>query len=547
MTLGKLLIYVALITIVLTVLVGVFNNNKRGNKINWLRSFLQNYCGALFVFSGWVKAVDPLGTAYKMEQYFAEFEATFSETWLSFISPMFPWFSEHAITFSVAMIVFEIVLGLMLILGVKPKLTSWMFLILVVFFTFLTGFTYLTGYVPDGVNFFSFSEWGDWVETSMKVTDCGCFGDFLVLKPKISFFKDVALLFPAFFFLFTTKSSHRFDNGIYRAIMVAVAVFASLAIIILNGYSVGMGAIIAGIGLVAVQLLGNNFGTLASSLVILMYCLANFVWDIPAADFRPFNVGKDIRAQKQLEEDAENAVEIIAYKATNKADGKVVEIPYAQYLKEFKKYPKEDWKLEQIKTEPTIKRSKISDFDVSNAMGESVTEDILTNPNYSFMIVAYKLKYESSMGQKAVTERIPTAIDSVFAKDLDPAVAIDSLIRIDTTFKETTKTVSQEVFSFPADYTMPWTTIVNPVLEAAEKEGIQSFAVTAYADPALIDDFRHQTQSAYPFYTADDILLKTIVRSNPGIVLLKDGKVIEKWHYKHLPNFDEIKELMGGK
>ncbi|MFT4762670.1 MAG: hypothetical protein ACI9LN_004658, partial [Saprospiraceae bacterium] len=70
-------------------------------------------------------------------------------------------------------------------------------------------------------------------------------------------------------------------------------------------------------------------------------------------------------------------------------------------------------------------------------------------------------------------------------------------------------------------------------------------AVTAYADPALIDDFRHQTQSAYPFYSADDILLKTIVRSNPGIVLLKDGKVIEKWHYKHLPSFEIIKELMN--
>ncbi|MFT4762220.1 MAG: putative membrane protein YphA (DoxX/SURF4 family), partial [Saprospiraceae bacterium] len=513
MTLGKLLIYVAIITIVLTVLVGVFN--KKG-KINWLRTVLQNYCGALFILSGWVKAVDPLGTAYKMEQYFAEFEVTFSETWLSFISPMFPWFSEYATIFSIAMIVFEIVLGIMLILGVKSKLTSWMFLILVIFFTFLTAFTYLTGYVPDGVNFFEFDNWGDWVETSMKVTDCGCFGDFLVLNPKVSFFKDIALLFPAFFFLLTAKSSHHFENGIHRAALVAVAVVGSLAIILLNGYSVGLGAGLAALGLIAIQLLGNIGGTLASSIILIVYCLANFVWDIPAADFRPFSVGKDIRTQKQLEEDSENAVEIIAYRATNKADGKVVEIPYAQYLKEFKKYPKEEWKLEQIKTEPTIKRSKISDFDISNEMGESVTEDILANPNYAFMIVAYKLKYESAMGQKIVTKKIPMAIDSVFAQEIDPATAINSLVRIDTTFKEQTKTVSQEVFNFPVGYTAPWTNVVNPVLEAAEKEGIKSFAVTAYADPALIDDFRHQTQSAYPFYSADDILLKTIVRSNPG-------------------------------
>lgn len=542
MTLGKLLIYIAIITVILTVLTTMFR--KRGEK-NWLMTILQNYCGALFVFSGWVKAVDPLGTAYKMEQYFAEFEATFSETWLSFIAPMFPWFSEHAITFSVTMIVLEIVLGIMLILGIKPKLTSWLFFIIVVFFTFLTGFTYLTGYVPDGVNFFEFGKWGEWVETSMKVTDCGCFGDFLVLEPKVSFFKDVALLFPAFFFIFYSRAFHRFDTGLHRAAMVAVAALASLAIILVNGYSVGIGAFLAAFGLIGVQFLGATGGMIGSIVVLLLYCLSNFVWDIPQADFRPFRVGKDVRAQKQMEEDAENAVEIIAYRATNKESGKVVEIPYAQYLKEFKKYPKEEWKLDQIKTEPTVKRTKISDFDVSNEMGESVTEDILNNPNYSFMIVAYKLKYESQMGQKEVIERTPVKMDTTMRFNTpEGSVNVDTIYTIDTTFTEQKKMVTQETFNFPADYTMPWTNVVNPVLEAAEKEGIKSFAVTAYADPALIDDFRHETQSAYPFYTADDILLKTIVRSNPGIVLLKDGKIIQKWHYKHLPNFEEIKGLM---
>ena len=71
MTLSILLFRVGIAAVLLTLLVGfVFKKQK-----NWLMTFVQNYCGALFLFSGWVKAVDPLGTAYKMEQYFGEFQS----------------------------------------------------------------------------------------------------------------------------------------------------------------------------------------------------------------------------------------------------------------------------------------------------------------------------------------------------------------------------------------------------------------------------------------------------------------------------------------
>ena len=81
MTLTTLVISVAIAALILTGLgIGM------GRVKNWLVSYLQNFAGALFVFSGWVKAIDPLGTAYKMEQYFAEFEATFSGTWFSFMA-----------------------------------------------------------------------------------------------------------------------------------------------------------------------------------------------------------------------------------------------------------------------------------------------------------------------------------------------------------------------------------------------------------------------------------------------------------------------------
>ncbi len=86
-----------------------------------------------------------------------------------------------------------------------------------------------------------------------------------------------------------------------------------------------------------------------------------------------------------------------------------------------------------------------------------------------------------------------------------------------------------------------WKEVVNPVMQAAKNEGLQVHAVTAFETPAKIQDFKDQSESSYPFFVADDILLKTIIRSNPGIVLLKNGEVIKKWHYKKLPSYEEIK------
>src|SRR5687767_15254577 len=76
MTLQNLILYIAIGAVILTVLIGLL---KKGHK-SWVATFLQNFTGILFIVSGLVKAVDPLGTAYKMEQYFTEFEYTFRET-----------------------------------------------------------------------------------------------------------------------------------------------------------------------------------------------------------------------------------------------------------------------------------------------------------------------------------------------------------------------------------------------------------------------------------------------------------------------------------
>ena len=86
MTLLNLVLIITGVALVMTLLlVLVLKKQKK----SWV-SFLQNWTGVLFIISGWVKAIDPMGTAFKMEEYFAEFQAALEPTWLSFLAKSFP-------------------------------------------------------------------------------------------------------------------------------------------------------------------------------------------------------------------------------------------------------------------------------------------------------------------------------------------------------------------------------------------------------------------------------------------------------------------------
>ncbi len=483
MTLGTLIIMIAAIALVLTLAVGFGVQRHK----NWLVSYLQNFCGALFIFSGAVKAIDPLGTAYKMEQYFAELQYTFENTWFSFLAPLFPRLSEYSAGFSVAMIVLEIVVGLALIIGSSRKFTSWVFLLIVAFFTFLTGFTYLTGYVPDGVNFFQFAKWGPYIETNMKVTDCGCFGDFLKLEPRVSFLKDVFLMIPALLFVFRYKDMHQLFTTVGRTILLLVLGVATY-----------------------------------------VFCISNYQWNLPVIDFRPFREGVNIAEQKQAEMDAAANVEVIAYKLKNKSSGKIVELPYDQFLKEFKNYPSEEWEYDQIQSEPAIERTKISEFEFQNMEnGEDMAEAVLSIPEYNFFIVSHKM-----YGKQTGTETLAVA-DTVYVLDSLTQAVIDTTV--------VTREIEQPVYTWEAGYIDRWKNTLNPVLAAAQQDGLSINAVVAFESPEKVYALRQTTNSNYAFYVADDILLKTIIRSNPGVVLLKNGEIIKKWHIKKLPPYEEIK------
>lgn len=443
------------------------------------------------MFSGMVKAVDPMGTAFKMEQYFAAFQQTFEPTWMSFIAPLFPWMAHSAIAISIGMILLEVLVGVALIIGFKPKLTAWVFFLLLIFFTLLTGFTYLTGYVPSSKNFFDFASWGSYEKEQMRVSDCGCFGDFLKLDPKISFFKDLFLLIPGFIFLYWQKLHHQLWTPFKRSLILFL-VFAFTSI----------------------------------------FCYYNTYMNEPLWDFRAFKSGVDIRSTRKSEFDAAQQVQIEFADLKNKTSKEAVRVPYATYMKEFKKYPKDTWEVKFIYGETKVAKTKVSDFIILDTHGTDVTQNLLDEPGYTLMVNAYKV-HGMSIDEKSMVQ------DSVFIDSI-------SIVKKDTlrikkfdkiSLREELKTVFVPDSADAALFINEINHLVNPLMES----GTKVVAVTGGLGSAQIGDFARYIDAKYPIYQADDILLKTMMRSNPGLILWKDGRIVDKWHYKHLPTMGELK------
>ncbi len=156
--------------------------------IIWL---LRIVVGVLFIFSGLVKANDPLGLSYKMNEFF--------EVW------NMAWMMPYALMMSVAMIAFEIIAGVALLLGYAQKLFSILLLLLITFFTFLTAYVLFSG----------------------KIKECGCFGDCIKITNEETFWKDVALLvFGFILFLYRKKINPLLPKTAGNVMMVLTVAFA---------------------------------------------------------------------------------------------------------------------------------------------------------------------------------------------------------------------------------------------------------------------------------------------------------------------------------
>lgn len=156
--------------------------------------------GSLFIFSGLVKAIDPLGLAYKMQEFFEVWKAD------GYLPKLMEWLDKYAVGFSIFMITLEVVLGVALLIGAQKKLTSWLLFLLTLFFTFLTAFVLFSG----------------------KIRACGCFGDCIPLTPIQTFSKDIILTILIIVILIGQKHIQPLFKNAVAAIIILLATVAVL-------------------------------------------------------------------------------------------------------------------------------------------------------------------------------------------------------------------------------------------------------------------------------------------------------------------------------
>ncbi len=206
--------------------------------MKYLVGFSRIFVGVLFIISGLIKLNDPVGFSFKLEEYFSQGVLNL------------PFFEPYALLIAIVVVIIEVLLGVALLIGYKPKFTVWSLLVMIVFFTFLTFYS----------AYFN------------KVTDCGCFGDAVKLTPWESFTKDIILLV----LILVLVPGVKFIKSIFRNATGAVVMIFSLL-----------------------------------GCIIFCYHVLNH---LPVKDFRPYKIEANIKEGMSVPDDAPKALYEYAWK-----------------------------------------------------------------------------------------------------------------------------------------------------------------------------------------------------------------------------------------
>ena len=357
--------------------------------------------GITFIFSGFVKGIDPWGSAYKFLDYFAAMGID--------------WLSWSAFSLGVILAFAEFLIGVALLFAINIRFFSWGALLFMLFFTPLTL----------------------WIAIANPVTDCGCFGDALVISNWETFYKNVVLIILAII-VFVQRGKLKPLLGKVSPLMGYITI---LAYTVLVGYS---------------------------------------YYHEPVFDFRPYKVGVNIVEAMTIPDDAPHDVYENIFYYRNKNTNEV-----KRFTEED--YPWQDtdnWEFESMESNLISQgyRPSIKSFSVETREGENIYDLFLLDPDYVFMLIAYDIN-------KSATRNQPK---------------------------------------------------INELANWAMGEGYSFICLTS----SLFDDcerFAEATGAPYEFFHADEIDLKTMIRSNPGLIVLKDGTIVAKYSRNAIPSPEEFK------
>ncbi len=547
--------------------------------------------GSLFIVSGLIKANDPIGFSYKLEEYFEDGALAFRiKEWFSIPDFSLEFFIPYALTLSVIICIAEIVLGVLVLIGGKIKLTSWLLLLMIAFFTFLTWHTSTcdpnkkfidrdTYAINSSLAQIKIEEAKtnkeikiisktnskvvvDELKSTQCVLDCGCFGDAMKgsvgrsLTPKETLWKDI-LLFYFIVWIFATQWRIQPNTSRENSVVVPISMLLMLCLSFIFGwyfpFIFGLIAILSALWIrqSGGVLFGNYFG---STIVVIFLCglMTTYVLMYePLKDYRPYAVGSDF---KEKMNDGIMGEFKSAFKMKDLKTGNEVMLTEEEYMDPVKKLW-EDSTLKFISMEsieikkgklpsidssqfsPTIDVTYLSDIEkklpyIDSILSENMMEGVL--------LFDVKSRQEIEVLKEEYDTAYYTTENYCFKRDI--GIVNPDLLEISV--RDMIVKSPKVIVLFSRNLKeASWGNIdrLKESYRRAQKDSIPFILVTS-STRQEIDNFRKKYKFDIPIFIMDFIEIKVVCRSNPSLMIVMDGVVKGKYPYRSTPTYDWIQK-----
>lgn len=541
--------------------------------------------GGLFIVSGLIKANDPIGFAYKLEEYFEDGALAYRvkdifgwETFtLEFLIP-------YALTFSILICIVEIVLGVLAIIGVRIKLTAWLMLLMMVFFTLLTWHTkecdphttfrdvdtydlnssiaqIKIAEAPNNERIEILKQDASTVTIAeikkpQCVEDCGCFGDAMKgsigrsLTPAESFWKDIVLLYFVLL-IFLVRGVYRPNTTKENVLLIAAsAVFILFFSWLFTWYFpvfFGLTSILLALWIrrAGGKLLGNDLGTMLLLTLLSSAFVAYVMMYRPVRDYRPYHHGSNLI--EKMNDGIPSVIEIVQiYENTQTRETRKI-IDLDESTQEIWGNP-DLWKWSG-REERIIKQGKLPS--ITDQFNPKIPVEMITEAEKNLPIVQAMLAanqtYYVDLVDRTTGDRFPQLLEDFYMPEVDTARFFvgDTLLRLQEDFQE----VDLRDFILEAPQII-WVVArdlsnanfsrmerLKDIFTAAQENQIPMILMTA-SSQRQIEAFRNDWELNIPIVLNDETEIKAITRSNPTLMVIRNGVVSGKYAFRSTPSWD---------